>query len=371
MRLLFMSSSTSLSHLARTLELARFCRHQGSDVSYACGIGSWPMLPRAYGFRPIRLSDVRLEGAKTFGIGSPSSDDLVRSYASEMKVIERVRPDGIISDWRLTASFSAAASGIRCIQVWNANWGLFAGYSSLVDQTLLPRYSSVLSEWRLPFEEFTSRIEGASFAPGDPIFRGDLNLIPDYPLFRNCDTATVDANCFFIGPLVPLPPAIPTHHDTRTRHDITIAFGGHRLPELARVLMDVVSSLGFSCFKLESTAQVEVAEGETFSFFPERLKVGKIVITHGGIGSIYQSLFVGKPLLVIPQHLEQFDNGSRVKDLNVGDLLNVNDKPKLRRAIKSLVDDDVSRLAAINLGTLMRRMDPLSLAHQIISNFLR
>jgi hypothetical protein len=314
-----------------------------------------------------------LEGAKTFGIGSPSADDLVKSYASEMKAIERVRPDGIISDWRLTASFSAAASDVRCIQLWNANWGLFAGYPSLVEPTLLSRYSSVLSEWRVPFDEFTLRVGGSSFATRDSIFRGDLNLIPDYPLFRNCNTATVDANCSFIGPLVPLPLEIPAHPDTRAKHDITIAFGGHRLPELERVLMEVVSSLGFSCFKLESTPQVEVAEGESFSFFPERLKIGKIVITHGGIGSIYQSLFVGKPLLVIPQHLEQFDNGSRVKDLNVGDLLNVNDKdkPKLRRAITSLVDDDVSRLAAINLGILMRKMDPLSLAHQIISNFLR
>jgi UDP:flavonoid glycosyltransferase YjiC (YdhE family) len=45
------------------------------------------------------------------------------------------------------------------------------------------------------------------------------------------------------------------------------------------------------------------------------------VVHHGGIGTTAQGLAAGVPQLVVPMAFDQYDNGSRVRDLGVGDML--------------------------------------------------
>ena len=65
-----------------------------------------------------------------------------------------------------------------------------------------------------------------------------------------------------------------------------------------------------------------------------------IFITHGGLNSTQEGLLAGKPLIVIPQRYDQFDNGRRIKELEAGILL---DKNKISvDVLKNAVNEIVS-----------------------------
>jgi UDP:flavonoid glycosyltransferase YjiC (YdhE family) len=46
-----------------------------------------------------------------------------------------------------------------------------------------------------------------------------------------------------------------------------------------------------------------------------------VIVHHGGIGTTYESIAAGKPILIIPHSGDQPDNGYRLQKLNVGDFL--------------------------------------------------
>ena len=62
-----------------------------------------------------------------------------------------------------------------------------------------------------------------------------------------------------------------------------------------------------------------------FNFVPQIkiLKITDIFITHGGINSINEAVFGNKlPVIIIPQELDQIDNGNKIEQLKAGICLN-------------------------------------------------
>ena len=70
----------------------------------------------------------------------------------------------------------------------------------------------------------------------------------------------------------------------------------------------------------------------------EVLEHASAFVTHGGMGSVMESLYFGVPMLVLPQMLEQAVTATRVEELGVGAMRNVRslDATGLRDAVLSL-----------------------------------
>ena len=67
-----------------------------------------------------------------------------------------------------------------------------------------------------------------------------------------------------------------------------------------------------------------------------------LVITHGGNNTITETFYFGKPMIVMPLFVDQFDNAQRVHEKGFGVRLNAYrcTKQELSNAINKLIDDD-------------------------------
>lgn len=105
---------------------------------------------------------------------------------------------------------------------------------------------------------------------------------------------------------------------------------------------------------LTSTSNILVREYAPYSqLFPK----SKLVVHHGGVGTTGQAMYAGVPQLIIPHLGDQWDNGSRIQSLRLGETLpskeyNVEAAEKLIRDLlsdQSLADRARSVAKVMNL----------------------
>ncbi len=70
-----------------------------------------------------------------------------------------------------------------------------------------------------------------------------------------------------------------------------------------------------------------------------------LVVTHGGNNTVTESLFFGKPMVVLPLFWDQYDNAQRVHEIGYGARLDTygHEPDELRGAIDRLLADEVLR----------------------------
>ena len=374
MRILAIASSTGLSHIVRTLELARHMRRSGHDVFVGYGVGEWRKLAHSYGFAAEPLYEPELGPPFTMGIGSPTIRGLRLSYRSELALIEKIRPNLVIADWRFTAWASASAKGIPAVHLWNANWGMFAGHPEVVRHDLSPSYRKVLEAWKAALDAFRSEVDYTVGRKEEPhIFRGQLNLIPDDPLFRSVDSSCDRGDLRWIGPLVPVPTEWSDGRKAATPKLLGIAFGGHHLEQLHSMVERAGARSGFQPVDLRSDShRPSSGAGRVvqFSFFPLNLLECELVVSHGGAGSIYQSIMACKPVLALPQHLEQYDNGIQLERLGIGLCLHPKrqTEEEIQRAILELSFLPMENLRS--MATRLRQQRPTECAQQLLERWI-
>lgn len=364
-----MVGSRGAGHLARSLELARRISDEGTVVGVACGFGRWRNLVEAYGFTADLLYEPELSSPTCDGVGGLSAAELARAFNSELDLLKRRRPRLVICDWRMTGAVSAASASVPCIQIWNANWGFLAGYNGWSSASLRHRFDALGESWREPYAAFCRAANIAESRGIGEMFRGSANLIPDHYAFRSIDAAPDSADTHWLGPLVPWP-APGTPWERQPTRDVAVSFGGHELRNLVGIVQGAANLLGRALNVLPQTLKPR-PDWSMWSFFPEELLKCQVVVTHGGIGSVYQALLAGKPVLVLPQHLEHLDNGHCVERLGVGRCLPLGeaDQTRIADALMALAEAHVG-YAADRFGNILRRSTPLETASRVVKEHL-
>ncbi|MFT2711665.1 glycosyltransferase [Clavibacter sp. Sh2036] len=87
------------------------------------------------------------------------------------------------------------------------------------------------------------------------------------------------------------------------------------------------------------------------------LDVADLVVSHGGSGTMTQSLAHGVPLLVLPLGADQLPNGERVRELGAGAMLDARATPdEIAARIRAMLADPTPRAAAAAVAAEMRAL---------------
>jgi MGT family glycosyltransferase len=82
----------------------------------------------------------------------------------------------------------------------------------------------------------------------------------------------------------------------------------------------------------------------------EILERASLYITHGGVGSVHQSLYCGVPLLLVPQQVEHGMVSARLVELGVGEMLPKMTAAKMRQTAEQVLANGTYKKQAARLG---------------------
>ena len=103
---------------------------------------------------------------------------------------------------------------------------------------------------------------------------------------------------------------------------------------------------------------------ESYVPFSLLLPRAAALVSHGGIGTVAQGLLAGTPQLVVAMAHDQHDNGSRLEDLDVGAMLDIQrfDAARASRLVDDLLRDAARKARCQERAALLRADDPVARA---------
>jgi UDP:flavonoid glycosyltransferase YjiC (YdhE family) len=137
------------------------------------------------------------------------------------------------------------------------------------------------------------------------------------------------------------------------------------IDSLADTRYRVIVSMGPQHEQLRLAANMTGAE-----FLPQTSLLGLVdlVITHGGNNTVTESLYFGKPMVLLPLFWDQYDNAQRVHELGLGVRLPTYDfeDDDLRDAVDGLLADGDLRTRMAREGERIRAQDGKTIAADLI-----
>ncbi|MBT8508140.1 glycosyl transferase family 28 [Methanomicrobiaceae archaeon CYW5] len=313
MNVLFVVCGEGLGHTSRCLHTARYLEAHGFTCHFAAYDTSFRFLQRQGWQRLHRTPrEVTLAGNNGFFTLTGTLNDskgvpvnMYRSYRMVQDLIDAEHIDLVVADTMYAAVVAARRKGVPTVFITNQNtFCTLSGESAAAWKALGRMVSSFFS---LP-----DAIVVPDFAPPDTISGYNLT-IPD----------TMNGKVRFVGPMLAIDrAAYPVSSDT-----VFASFGGepfkvplyHRLADIARRRED----LSFSVFSNADGLPPASKNFTPYGFVPDlypHLARAKVAILHGGLTSLHESLFFGKPVVVVidPHHPEQGNNARKIQDMGAG-----------------------------------------------------
>lgn len=400
--------SVVLAHVSRCWLIAAELYRRGHDVVMA---GDPRYLANANlvdttTYRYIKLSDWDLEeGLKIFrdiwsAVSFKFVDGLVKE---ELCLLDEVRPDIVVTDFRLTMFVSARVRRIPLVSIVESRW--------LHDHCIKPWQAFRTFEiyfWirRLFGEEFTERV----FPPLQHIiiqfkiaafrklfehyslprpknlwnlYEGDFNLLLDSESWS--PTKPLPDNFQRVGPIywtpdLPMPRWMETLDRSRPIIYLTLGSTGH--PKLFLRLFEV---FGDTDYQVVATTggQLDVhREDLPPNLFVEPylngekiMELADLVIHHGGTGTAYQAIRTLTPAIVIATHFEQQFLGEATEDTGMGVWMPMNEVLKnpfmVLSATEQLLKEFAERRANIRrLRDDLNRYNPVPAAADWIERWV-
>jgi UDP:flavonoid glycosyltransferase YjiC (YdhE family) len=363
-RLLFVTENITLAQVVRLLALARRLPRDEYEVHFACGDCA-PWLFEGTSFRRWPL--VTLDGAR--GLAALAKGDRIydsatfeRYVADERRVLDAVKPDLVIGDFRLSLAVSTKLHGVHCASLINAYWSPYAVRDGFpVPDHPIVRLVGVERARRyfpqaMPrvFAHFAAPLNGLRQRHGLPpqslleqLCFGDTVLYPDLP--ELCPVQGAPPNHRYLGavpwsPDLPLPPdllagdpAFPLVYVTLGSSGDVAALGAVMAGLEGLPLRGVVATAARAT-PVRLPANFRVVD---FVAGDELTRHARFVVTNGGSSTGYQALAVGVPVLGVPSNLDQYLAMDAITRAGAGVTLRSGSltAKEVRRAAVQLLDD--------------------------------
>jgi UDP:flavonoid glycosyltransferase YjiC (YdhE family) len=327
-RVLFCSEDVTLAQVVRLSELARRLAPDDYEVHFACaGFDEMVFAGARFHRHPLRTID-RAVAMRALARGQRLYErSVLEAYVEEERVLlDEVRPDVVVGDFRLSLSVSTALAKVPYLSLINAYWSPHA----------------VRSEWPLPDhpivdllgDDMAGRYYGKALphamkyfaAPVNSVRRryglpalgslldvlcfGDVTLHPDAP--ELVPTRGGPASHVFLGPVQWSPPVpVPQswqHLDERLP-TVYVTLGSSGRVDRLPMVLEALDGLLVNVI-VATAGRSDVAAGPrrfVDPFVPGDLAARRasVVISNGGSTTGYQALAEGVPVLGVASNLDQ------------------------------------------------------------------
>ena len=397
MRILCLPFTPTFSHLSRPLAVAAELRSQGHEVLFA-GESPKTSYIAKQGFEVLPLAEPdpdQLYGNIRAGkLRFIADDELERLIEADLELYKQAKPDVILADGRFSSAVSAQLAGITHAAIVNVSSTEYRAlpYVPIFDKipapggsgmrTALDRVNLAL-EMRI-FDTVMSSFSRWSRKHGlkhrvtatNCLAGVNLTLLPDVPEYF--PTRNLPANYKYVGPInwttdTPPPEWWPLEDDGRPLIYLTMGTTG--TPELFRAVYEALVSEPYRIVattggQLEGFPPAENFHHAVFINGGLVLEQSRMVICHGGNGTIYQALGHATPILGMPTIPDQAYNMRRVSALGLGismDAKQVIAKPEdFRAAVRELLDNPGYQATCADFKTLLGRYDATKAAAKAV-----
>ena len=409
--ILFMVACDSLAHPSRELVIAQALRERFNGIIACAGTGKYGALFLEAGFPFYEIAGPpgdfvdRIRNLRK--LGGSYIYFLRKQIESELELYGSLQPDLVVLDARWSAVFSAEVFDVPCIAIVNASMLPTPSvvYSSIARTFIrligIPWLERVLE--RVPARSLRA-IASVAYKVALFFLRRAVNRVRSTYNLRPLKSATVTdllqslqavilvdlelmapreqlpENCHYVGPVV-WQPAVEMPKALQNSHDLVyITAGSTGNAEMFNLLIAAFDQIP----EIEAVVAVgDLVEPErltplpgnvqVYRFLPgiEMAKRSQLVICHGGLGTIYQALSQGVPILGIPFLVShEAPSLDRVEALGVGrKLVDTRLTPeKIARTVREMLGNDAYRKAARDLAARFRLEDGPQRAAAIILN---
>lgn len=365
-KVLFFAEGATLAHVVRPLALARGLDPSQFDITF-CRPSAFRWLTDDANFKIV---DLDCQAAATFArrldYGWPlySFDTLKRYVEDDLALIDDIRPDVVVGDFRLSLSVSARLRSVPYITICDAYWSperqlrpplpvlSFTRFTPLpVAEFLFHCVSEMALRFHaVPLERLRARYGLPSL--GYDLRRcytdADCRLFANFPLLFPDVQASDSAE--FIGPVTWFPDTgfrASAFDDSERMIYLTLGSSGNSA--MLETIIPALEATG--CRVMVATAgkalsfKPESVRTNVFDYLPgnEMCRRAALVVCNGGSPTTNQALANGVPVIGIAQNMDQFLNMRAIEAFGAGLLVRADrlDSVQLGVAAKELMHDPV------------------------------
>ena len=393
-RVLFVSEDVTLEQVVRLAVLAQSLDPLRYEVHFACGHFD-DLVFRDLQFARHSITTLERETAfRALAAGRRLYEiSVLRRYAEEeLELFQKVKPDVVVGDFRLSLAASAPVAKVPLVTLINAYWSPYAVRDRfpIPDHPLVSLLGVQKAEKYFPiampkvFGHFAEPINALRKHFGlQPIGNlmevltwGDVTLYPDPPGL--VPVRYLPENHQFIGPIlwspqIPLPGFFETLDETLPLAYVTLGSSGKvdRLPMILRGLrragiVSIVSTAG-------RTSGIEDLTPYAAEYLPGSTVAKKcaFVVSNGGSSTGYQALAEGIPVLGVPFNLDQYLAMTAIETSEAGILLRCGRLTEggVAQAANKLSTDLRYRFAAQQIARTVESLSPCEHFRRTIDRF--
>jgi len=344
-KILFVAEAVTLAHVARPAVLASALDKSMYDISFAVDPRYKDLFPELADFHYDlwTISSDQFLNALAKGKRLYSTQTLQRYINDDLKLIEEIKPDLIVGDFRLSLSVSARLTKTPYVAISNTYWTTHSNNKYAVPQLPMTRIlsiglSQILFDLSRPlvFMSHCTPLNKLRKSYGLPSLGNDLRAIySDADSLWLADMAeffpiSTDAkNCHYLGPL-PWSPRnkIPSWWGEidEDKPIIYVTLGSSGQINLLPMVLEALATLPLTIIAV-TAGRTELSKIPSNAYISDFLpgdqaaERAALMICNGGSLSTYQAIQGGTPVLGIVGNLDQHLNMSYLASSGIGESL--------------------------------------------------
>lgn len=400
-KILFEPASCGLSHVMRSLALAGGLRKEGFKIGFALK-NSLVELVKKYGYSDVYAItdkyDTPIDYFKRLDILC-APPHIEQCLNDELEVIDKFKPDLIISDFRMTSGISAEMSGVR--------WASFIrSFEPLAGRKIAEEvlHRAGLADFSVDKINETLKMYVRNFHPflkktkfpltidlWELLVSPHFSFIPCIPTISKLSRQ--ESNIHYVGPVtVALDKKINNGsnwinlNSDIDRHRPLVYVRMNYISESYREVIEKSLQMIIEIFKESKTqlilstrlpiSNVYSSNIKITSFVPSNLvmKLDKVVVVGTGSHTTgLETLAHGLPLLIVPFGFERLLNAQRLKETGASEWIHPEraSNVKFRELIEQLFSQNSYREAAKKQQNIIRQYGGIQTAVELTKEYMK